>query len=285
MKRSWFTFLFFLLITLLPACGRVGGLSSEQHTQLQSEYDLRLNELRTASLSHTAGWPSDEDCDGALWAGVARLAGASWVDISAAVQPDGRPTRRPYSDCGPGDLGYNNGSASTTSNDMITGIMAGMFSAQDTDSAKRLWDYGYSHSWIMGEPNYYVSRVLLRPNGITMLARLLYYTSKGTIDHAVRWGPILYGPATEDFEGHLMILGRYLEGRLGGPQYGMEVAEFLGAKYRPDDAFAQAVAGNSSNAARLLLSNYKSPSYVRGHDSYHLVHWLIAARIALDSRD
>lgn len=96
MKHGWFTFLLLLFTVLATACGQGGALSSEQRIQLQAGYDLRLGELRTASLSHVAGWPSDEDCDGSLWAGVARLAGADWVDISAAVQPDGRPTRRPY---------------------------------------------------------------------------------------------------------------------------------------------------------------------------------------------
>ena len=71
--------------------------------------------------------------------------------------------------------------------------------------------------------------------------------------------------------------------KLGGPQYGMEPAEQLLAFYNKDDALAQAVAGKYSSAAKLLLSNYKSPTYVRGHESYHLVHWLLAARITLDS--
>ena len=275
--------LFFLLVAGLFGCGRE-TLSPEQRVQLEAEYDRRLSELRTASLSHTAGWPADNECDGALWAGIARAAGADWVDVSAAVQPDGRPTRMPFSDCGPHDKGYNGGSASTTSNDMITGIMLGMFSTQDTYTAKLLWDYGYSHGWIMGYPDYYISRVLLRPNGITLLARLLHYTSSGTYDYAARFGPVIYGPVKEDFEGHLILLGRYLEKKLGGPQYGMEAAEQLLAHYRPNDALAQAVAGETGKAAKLLLSNYKSPTYVRGHSSYHLVHWLFAARIVLDSQ-
>ena len=276
MNRSFWTILLFLL-----GCSTTNSPSREEIASLQSEYNLRLEKLREESKLNLAGWPADNECDGALWAGIARAAGADWVDISAAVQPDGRPTRMPFSDCGPGDLGYNNGSASTTSNDMITGIMLGMFAAGETDTAKLMWDYGYSHGWVMGYPTYYISRVLLRPNGITMLARLLYSTSSGTYDYAARLSPVIYGPVKEDFEGHLILLGRYLERRLGGPQYGMEAAEQLLAHYRPNDALAQAVAGETGKAAKLLLSNYKSPSYVRGHPSYHLVHWLFAARIVL----
>lgn len=235
------------------------------------------------SLGHISGWPSDEDCDGALWAGIALAAGADWVNVSSAVGPDGRPTRRPHSDCGPRELGYNSGSSTTISNDMITGILLGLNHTRDSSTAKRLWDYGYSHSWIMGEPNWYASRVLLRPNGITMLARVLYKVSNGQYDYAARWSAVVYGPVVEDYEGHLLLLGRYLQSKVGGPQYGMEAAEQLMGYYKKSDALAQAVAGNYSSAAKLLLGNYQSPSYVRGHDSYHLVHWLLAARIALDS--
>jgi len=282
--KSFWTLLLFLLTAavLVTSCGR-DSLSSSDRERLQAEYNLRLNELRTASLGHTAGWPSDADCDGALWAGVARAAGADWVDISAAVQADGRPTRIPYADCGPGDMGYNGGSATTVSNDMITGIMLGLYASNDPTTAKLLWDYGYTHAWIMGEPNWYAARVLLRPNGITMLARLLYSTSSGRYDYAARWSAVIYGPVVEDYEGHLLLLGRYLQTRLGGPQYGMETSEYLMGYYKKDDALAQAVAGKYSASARLLLGDYKSPSYVRGHESYPLVHWLLAARITLDN--
>lgn len=279
---NYFLSLLLTVIALLIGCGS-SGLSSDQRASLQAEYDSRLAELRTMSLNHVAGWPSDEDCDGALWAGIAVAAGADWVDISAAVQPDGRPTRKPFSDCGPGELGYNSGSSTTISNDMITGILLGLNHTRDSATAKRLWDYGYHHSWIMGEPNWYASRVLLRPNGITMLARVLHKVSSGHYDYAARWSAVVYGPVVEDYEGHLLLLGRYLQSKVGGPQYGMEAAEELMGFYKKDDALAQAVAGNYSRAAGLLLGNYQYPSYVRGHDSYHLVHWLLAARITLDN--
>ena len=270
------TFLLFLL-----GCSTTQP-SREDLASLRTKYEEQLELLRKNSETHLAGWPSDNECDGALWAGIARAAGATWVDVTAAVQPDGRTTRMPYSDCGPGNMGYNNGSATTISNDMLTGIMLGLYADNDAQTAKMIWEYGYSHNWTMGYPEYYVSRVLLRPNGITMLARLVYHTSDGKYDYAARFGPILYGPVAEDFEGHLMMLGRYLEAKLGGPQYGMEIAELVGAKYRQGDAFAQAVAGEYSKATTLLLGAYQYPSYVRGHSNYQLVHWLIAAKIVLD---
>ena len=267
----------FLLLTLLLGCG-LEPLSPLLYDHLRTEYDNKLSELREVTAAHAAGWPSDEDCDGALWAGVARAAGATWVDMSAALQKNGRPTRRPYRDCATPDE-----SKTTTSNDMMTGIILGLLYSNDTSSLHRLWQYGSVRGWVMGTPEWYVSRVLLRPNGISLLARSLYRTSGGRIDYPVRLSPILYGPSDSDYGTHLTLLSRLAQRKAGGPQYGTEIAEQLLAKTYLKDALAQAMADNRTAAALLLLNNYESPSYVRGHPSYHLVHWLLAARILLES--
>lgn len=70
MLKALLTFTLILLPVVISSCGR-DSLSSSERTSLQAEYNTRLAELRTMSLGHTAGWPSDEDCDGALWAGIA----------------------------------------------------------------------------------------------------------------------------------------------------------------------------------------------------------------------
>lgn len=253
-------------------------MSLVTRTALQAKYDQVLDELHRKSKDHVAGWPTDEDCDAALWAGVARAGGATWVDISAAVQLNGRPTRRPYRDCiTPTE------SKTTTSNDMITGIVLGLYASKDRDSLQRLWDYGWAHAWIMGFPEWRLSRVFLRPNGVTLLARSLYRLSDGHVDYSNRHHPLVYGPSNTDYGNHLTLLSRYIQRKVGGPQYGTEWAEQYLAHTAPLDALAQAMAGNSSIAASLLLGNYKSPSYVRGHENYHLAHWLLAARITLDN--
>jgi uncharacterized protein VirK/YbjX len=73
-----------------------------------------------------------------------------------------------------------------------------------------------------------------------------------------------------------------MEQELGGPQYGAEWVEAYLAKNFPKDALARAVNGEYQAAAELLTGDYTPPSYVRGHHSYPLVHWLLAARIVLD---
>ena len=271
-------FFFFLAFVFTTNCAGTGPLSPALREQLQAEYDKKLQLLREVSESNIAGWPADNECDGALWAGLARSAGAHWIDMAAALRPDGRPTRKPLRDCVTPDESHT-----TTSNDMITGILLGLHVGGDAGSILRLYKYGEAHNWIMGYPEDYVSRVLLRPNGITLLARSLYKLSGGKIDYAIRHAPLVYGPMVEDYEAHLALVGRYLQRRVGGPTFGADVTEKILARREPSDALAQAMAGYSNISAALLLNNYKSPHYVRGHESYHLVHWLFAARIALDN--
>ena len=272
------SFLLFLVMSFTPvACGQEIPAGPILITELESLYASKLAQLRTETAEHIAGWPADNECDGALWAGVARAAGADWVDVAAALRPDGRPTRKPLRDCITPDE-----SATTTSNDMITGILLGLQEAGDADGVLRLYRYGEQHDWIMGYPEWYISRVLLRPNGVTLMARILYTLTDGKRDYTIRLAPVVYGPVDGDYEGHLLLLSRIIEKRAGGAQYGMEIAETLFAKAHPSDALAQAVAGNYLGAALLLTGEYKSPTYVRGDDIYHLVHWLLAARVTLD---
>lgn len=272
------SFLLFVVMSFtLPACGQEVPAGPILITELEQQYAVKLLQLRNATERNIGGWPTDHECDGALWAGVARAAGADWVDVSAALRPDGRPTRKPLRDCITPDE-----SATTTSNDMITGILLGLQEAKDADSVHRLYTYGERHDWIMGYPEWYISRVLLRPNGVTLMARILYKLTNGQRDYTIRLAPVVYGPVDGDYEGHLLLLSRIIEKKAGGAQYGMEIAETLFAKAHPGDALAQAVSGNYLGAALLLTGEYKSPSYVRGDEVYHLVHWLLAARVTLD---
>jgi hypothetical protein len=275
----FFTFLVkaFILLFTAAACGKPQPVSPSLRDRLAGQYVSKLEELRQLSAEHIAKWPSDHDCDSALWAGVARAAGADWVEVDAGVRPDGRTTRRPLRDCVVPEE-----SATSTSNDMITGLLLGALAAGDGETIYRMYKYGEDHNWIMGYPEYYVSRVILRPNGITLMARILYKLSDGKRDYAVRHAPLIYGPTDGDYESHLALLSRYMEQELGGPQYGNEATEQYLAVTFPTDALAQAVAGKYMMGALLLTSDYISPSYVRGHHSYHLVHWLLAARIILD---
>lgn len=253
---------------LAVACGR-DPASPSQHDRLQDEYDRRLAALHAATADHVAGWPDDQNCDGALWAGMARRAGADWVDVAAALGPDGRPTRRPHADCLP----------VTTSNDMLLGTTLGLNAAGDVTALQRLYDYGVTNDWIMGTPIYRVDLVLARPNQVALLKRAL-----GT-DTII---PVVYAPGPEDFEIQLQLLSMLLQRDLGDVGYLAEAVVQATCLANPDDALAQVVCGHADRAAALLLgdagSPYTPPHYVRDGALYPDVHWLLAARVVLESR-
>lgn len=257
-----------LLLALTMILSACGGDEPSSRADLHGAYDSKLEELRVEEE-----WA---DCDSALWAGLARAAGADWIDVSRWVASNGRPTRLPDADCDLAD------SASTTSNDMITGIMLGLNVSGDSRALQQMWDYGYSHNWIMGFPEYYLSRVLLRPNGITLLARSLHSLNDET-DYGVRHLPVVYGPVAEDYEVHLQIISLDLQQRLGDPSLVRSISQLAMCSVPSRDAYREAVCGRRARAAELLLGDYKYPSYVRGHENYRLVHWLLAARVALSA--
>ena len=257
------------IFSLLLACGQKGHPATQNVDALRDMYSQKLNELKSASQ----GWPSEVDCDAALWAGEARRGGADWVDMAKAIQPNGRPTRQPNKDCGPPPYGTNN-SAATTSNDMMVGIILGLEYSRDVDSLKKLWSYGSDHNWIMGYPENELGRVLFRQSGVGILAQAIYKISGE--DHPQRIIPNPPIPVNADYEEHIQILATLTEIDLGRRPI-LPVT----CSSRLDDALIQAVCGSSDKAAGLLIGDYQYPTYVRGSENYKLVHWLIAAKIAL----
>lgn len=273
-------FFFFIVkaftIITITSCGKE-SITGKQREELAALYEQKKEELYEKTKDNKGGWPADNECDGALWAGIARAAGAEWVQIELAIRSDGRPTRKPNFDCA-----IPEESATTTSNDMITGIILGLLSAGNKEKMLSLYRYGEKNAWIMGWPEGYLSRVLLRPNGITLLARSLYKLSDGEIDYLVRHFPLVYGPVAADFEGHLILLSRLIASKVDSG-YDADIIEKLLEIRNDRDGLAAVMSKDYKKGASLLLGDYKSPSYVRGHENYHLVHWLLVAKLILDN--
>lgn len=270
---------YLLVVLFLFGCGSRPSSTSPSpsaRTQLMVAYNDRLAVFKTATAAHLAGWPSDTNCDGALWAGAARRAGADWVDIAQALQDDGRPTRRPSADCAEDE------SAATTSPDMMLGIILGLEAAKDVTSLEQMFQYGLSHTWIMGSPAYRIDRVLLRPNGISLLARTIAFLSAGASIHEERAIPIVYTPGVEDFAVHLLFLSTLVHHDLGDDSVVHEAVVQAVCRANATDALGQAVCGNGPGAAGLLLGDYVYPGYVRDSEFYLDVHWLLAAKVALE---
>ena len=252
---------------------------------LQAAYDKYLTET-TSLLSPVAGWPTDRDCDAALWAGVARRAGVTEVDMLAALTPEGRPTRRPYQDCGPVSEGLAGDSGATTSSDMVLGTVLGLHAQGSVEGLTRLYDYGSSQTWVMGVPRELISRVVLKPTGIGMLAEAL--KDVGGEDHPLaRAIPNPPLPVEADYEEHLQALSVLLQRDMG-----RDPGQPTTCASRLEDGLIQAVCLDLDRATQLLKdpTKYKAPSYVRAGVDHpesqqvlERVHWLLAAKLVLEA--
>lgn len=282
------------LIFLLAACS--AGKKPQMHTQDISVLRERYETLRDeydAETHDRAGWASERDCDGTLWAGIACSAGAT-VDIGRAEYAPGQIERRPSPSCYPGD------SRSTVSNDMFTGYLWCAWSRRDYDTIRRVANYGKAHElrigpvligWIMGEPYpEHAAEVVMRPNDIGLIGRMRHKLSSGEDSPPYRTYPSVFLPVKNDFEKHIQVLSIALNGAVDGKLHEADLDRLrVMASEEPLNPLFAAVlgvyTGNMERAISLLLDpSTPIPSYVRGErrDLYATIHWLRAARFVLD---
>jgi hypothetical protein len=265
----------FVVFVAIVACGQKSS-KAQDSSGLAALFEQKSAAYVEATQAMQANWPSDKDCDAALWAGLAKRAGQS-LDIRAALQPDGRPMRKPFVDCiTPTE------SKSTISNDMISGLMLGYLYDKDLDSLRSLYNYGIANKWIMGTPQDLISRVYLRPNGQSLMARAIHRLSGDDLPQ--RHIPMVYTPITnDDFEAHLQFVGLLMAKDLDDLSYTHELVLKQTCRYNKNDAFANIMCGHKGKAIELLMSeDYVYPPYVRGHENYKLVHWLLSAKLILE---
>lgn len=258
------------------------------------EQNLRIEELRgkqkenlkkaQEAWSQKTGWPSDDDCDGTLWAGLAKASGVNTVLLEKAKQADGKIHRRPTKPCW--ENGVDVGASSTISKDMLLGYVFGMWRSGNRGELESLFSYGKDHGWRMGDPASEVGKVFLTPNGIATLCKAIKslggdYKSECDL-------PTVFSSGSKDFEEHLAVLGIILWGEVNGgtiPADAYQTLTDLAYKHAQDALFNSAYAGYASGnfdvPTQLLLSDYSYPSYVRGNENYKLVHWLFAADLIL----
>jgi len=261
-----------LVLGLLAACGRSTAPilpPGADQLALQAAYAAAAD-----SVPHQgSGWPSDTDCDGALWAGEARAAGLHAVDPTAALQPDGRPTRRPGRDCGPAE------SPATTSTDMQLGTIEGLLAAGDLAALEALQGYVDSHSDFAGFPAdaAHAPYTLMKPGTRTLLARAIRHL--GGKPSGV-WAdlPLVNSPTGQDFEVHLAVVLLATERQTGSWSADDELAATNLCAANPSDAAVQAVCGHEPAAEALILApGWTPPGYVRGAPGYAAVHkaWIL----------
>lgn len=258
---------FLLFVVLSLGCGTKH--KTDKIDELKRAYSVKLIDFASP------GWPSTEDNDGSLWAGLAARAGLN-VHVVAALQ-GGRVTRRPFK-----DSIVPQESASSFSNDMILGVVSGLHAQRNLGALQSIFGYGKANGWVMGYPTFMVGRVVLKPNNIALLARAI--KQLGGPDHQERLIPLVYVPLQDmDYPTHLQLVSILLARDLGIDSVFSELVVQETCSYNEQDALAMAVCGRHDIAADLLLGDYQYPTYVRGHLNYQRVHWLLAAKIILEA--
>ncbi len=289
--------LWLICLLLVVACGRDGEEHDEKPGEPSAVVGLKerhaewLDELEAAS-DPASGWPSAEDCDGTLWAGLAKAAGKT-VALEQAEHAPGEVHRRP-TPCWTPELG-DVGARTTVSRDMLTGYLWGWWATREVAPLQRLADYGAANDWRMGLPRD-ANQVELRDNLKGALCRAVRVLTSG-IDYRRECSaaPTAYLPVFEDYERHIQVLGILLQGEIDAGQVVAPLVSIDGAMLDrlkehaaagPRDAlFAAALGvytGDYAPATALLLDDaYVCPSYVRGAPTYCLVHKAFAASIVL----
>ena len=225
-------------------------------------------------------WPAREDCDGALWAGLACVAG-SGVDILEAELGDGRWSRIPGRFCSVPDE-----SRSEISNDMLLGIMSCLQSRGSLQALRRLADYGEEKAWIMGEPSGRVGEVFLKPVNQGYLGRAL--VSVGGPRRSYSRLPAAYAKPGADYVYHTQTVGLVLDiASTGGANAQQRERIQANADENPGDCLLETVAslynGRTESAADCWLSPaWSPPSYVRGAPKYVQAHRAYGLKILID---
>lgn len=279
-----------ILLLLSFACGKKDIPEKSQHkdiSHLEAAYEEKIKKAKE-TFDQETGWPSKEDCDGLLWAGLARASGLDSVQIGLAEYAAGELGRRPAPNCFRQGIDY--GAPTTISRDMVLGYMWARWAAGDGTAIQRLKTYGEGHAWIMGEPIDAFGEVLLNGNLIGLIGRMTCKLASDCPEY--RKIPALNSYSFKDYVQHLTTLFILLDGEVDTGIVGNVRKSDLDLlkmqmEENPNDALFNAAYhlyedGDFEHAISMLLADKPFvPTYVRGSDNYSLVHWLFTARLII----
>jgi len=261
---------------------------------LREKYNAVYQEV-LSELDPDTGWITTTGCDETLWSGLACSLGFP-VNIALAEYTPGEIHRRPAPSCY-SDTQGDQGAKSTVSRDMFAGYLPCLWARKDLAALQRLADYGEKSDWIMGQPNYLVSRVLLTGNGIGIVGRAIYELSGGSDDRYYRRTGYLFPSVTQDFERHIQTQGILLQDSVDESynltRINTEMLDRLieNAAAMPNDPlFAAALGrftGDQAGTLEILLRDQNEcPTYARGEkpEVYCKINWLQAAAILLGEK-
>lgn len=263
-----------LFVFLFVGCGRFPGVPAPDPLRRAALEQAERDERAAAP----AGWPSDSDCDLALWAGEARSAGLTDVVMWHALSPEGRPLRKERMDCGPAPWGSGD-SAATTSTDMQLGIIEGLLADRDLPALTLLESYVDAHGGWAGFPDDLAHAPLtyMKPGTRALLAKAIRSLG-GSPKGVWAYEPIPHATPGTDSDLHILLVSLAAERQAGAWGPLAQAAASDACIRNPTDAAAQAVCGHADLASELVLSpTWEPPSYVRGDPAYRHVHklWIL----------
>lgn len=248
------TTLTLFVTSILTSCGP----KKDVHKNLSSEEKLEaLNQKASlymdliSQVQGPSGFIESDACDSLLFSSLAATAGVP-VNVLAAEESPGRWLRRP---AGLPECFQNGLSRSTISRDQLLGVLWWAFRTKQKDAINRLWDYGESRDWFMGDDNASGTHTLMTPI-VPLLSRLRNSLNNKTLDSF--WAsislPSEVPPPKTGFEAHLQILQLLLDKQLrnGYTKPALYIIQEQ-AKRQPNNPLFQYVSGNVEAAVDLLL--------------------------------
>jgi len=194
-----------LLTFLLLACSTFSPKSSPKTIDLEAQYVSMVQDIQDEN-----GFIDTKYCDSILHTALIGVHPDIKVNLEAAEKSPGEWLRRPlsYPEC------FESGeSRSTISRDMLLGVMWWAVVNKDLGMLERMWDYGTSNAWFMGNNVHTVMNF----NMITLLAKAIY--KLGGSDYLPRRSYIYFGNC-EGYVCHLsalqIALNGYIEGSIRG---------------------------------------------------------------------
>lgn len=270
---------FLALLFLVSSCGY--GDVVEPKPEMNPDEQMRtLYYERLEQANNWGGWPSEDDCDGLVWAGVAAASGVK-LDLSRAFH-SGQINRRPDVPCYPDD-NNNDGrpdSRSTISNDGLVALMLGSYLSGNGEILKRMASIGEANNWVYGKPwPSGIAEVYLKPWFQGLLGRL----NGGKTSYSKI--PLTLQYSSEDYPAHIQTLAMIAESKVKGGLSSSNIELLKRYHHRePGDYLIRSVYGQYNGSVSKAFMLVQPPSYVRGGEPerFALVHWLLAAKIYLN---
>lgn len=188
----------------MPGCGPGHHSTLASSSTVATLTPLRaLYRTLSAEMVDSDGFITPLDCDSLLFSSLLAVGRDQAIDLQAAELSPGQWYRNPD----------KQGCDSSTSRDMLTGLIVYFYHFKRLDLANELYDYGSSNDWNVGTGSSVNNgfKTIMTPGLIALLSEVIY--SLGGSNHPERNLPNVYS-TTPGYESHLTMLAIGLLGEM-----------------------------------------------------------------------